>query len=325
MYQGFPAISVVDAPHDEIDVQQLEKDQSGCLAFDLPPINLVQVDASVILRISKLGREHPRAFGHLLGMQIGNTVEVTNIMPSVQSKERDDTISDEEKAKMDEEMEAAFNSCYESAGFDTYSVGRYASCPHDQHFTGRTLSTVMHGFAKGHPCMLLAYDPLRTNMGKLYLKAYVPTDEYLNMHRAKLNATAQTQQSDFAAIMAHKVDVAGVLREVPVEISVSSLHKCFLHQLATEPRNVRDKVLARSNGLERYTGNSVRNIGDEVDKLRNDLQVRARLLQDEQNNGVHIPLKIETRTLMTQLQNQTSHLACVATTMGINADFAQKL
>ena len=329
MFHGFPPVKTVAAPGPQLNEEdEMEADEGCVLAYDLPKIEKVQIDASILLRLSKHGREQPRAFGQLLGMQIGDTVEISNVLPSVQTSLHGNNLSEEDRDKIDRDAEKETLSQFEKNGFDVYTVGRYASCPHDLYLSNRSVHNMMSGLETGNPCMFLALDPLRTNMGKLFLKAYAPTDNFLAMARAKLNATSETQMSDAMNIITHNIDMSGVIREIPVEITTSTLNKMFLSKLAAQPRNVTDQVLGSTHGLEKYTENAVMYMGDGMDRLRNDMQVRQYQQQQENQNPTGagtIPLRVETRTLMTQLGQQTKYLSGVAATMAINADFAQKI
>lgn len=316
MLRHFPSVGVAKevAP---IDDNEATCDTGAVMSTALPAIERVVIDVHAALRIVKHARDAaPRSvFGKLTGIQIGTTAEVSGAVPYVQTPSFGTQLTDEEREERDATEDAATFERFAAAGFDTFAVGRYACCSHGLHLTARQLSNLCDSIHNGEPALLIAYDPLRSSMGKPWLKALIPTAEFAETLKADKDPDAPGPKT-------LSITESGVLREVPIEIYASTLQGAVLRGLAAKPRNVVNEVVQHS-AVGRYTDRALHSLVENMDRLRSD--VNARVYRSGHEEGGGVALRQETHVLVQQLREQSGHINAVAAGVSLNLDFARHM
>uniref|UniRef100_A0A7S1W5K7 JAB1/MPN/MOV34 metalloenzyme domain-containing protein n=1 Tax=Neobodo designis TaxID=312471 RepID=A0A7S1W5K7_NEODS len=318
MFKGYPKVGATTALGAPIEEADFTRETGPVMTLDFPRVERVVIDAHALLRIVKHARDGGTrtVSGTITGMQVGTVAEVTNAVPYVQSPDAED------EGRRDRADHQALIDKLGASGFDRFPLGRYACCTHSTHLNSRHLMHLEGCVRRGEPSVVIAYDPLRSAMGKLYVKAYVLGDAYLAALREELDL-AKRPDGDVAIDERRrhkKMDGEGMLKEVPVEVYASSLQQQLLSKLAQQPRHVHNSIIA-NHDLGRYTERSLSNTVDAMERLRADVSYRqARHRED----GV-APLRAETHVLAQQLKEQARHLRAVAAGAALNLDFARKV
>lgn len=318
MFRNFPELSVSKGPFHQLDdgVESTEAD-GFVLRTQFPTAVSVALDAHALLRITKHARDAaPRpAFGRLLGMQRNDrTLEITSAVPAVQTQLYGTQMSEEERDKKDADGDRSHLNLMSKAGYDSFVVGRYAACGFGLHLTLRQLGLMNISLRNGDPSVLLTYDSLRSSMGKLWLKAYVPGPKFFD---AFPDDDENKKPQEFSA---EELATAGILREVPVEVRVSTLQAMFLRDsVVQKPRAVCNQLAAKGE-LGMYAERVLGGMSDGMDRLRTDVNSRSWALQ----NGETVVFKPETQLMMQQLREQSTHLSAVCSGSLLALDFASK-
>ena len=327
MFSGFPDVGVVRSPLpniadpkvDPLAEAEAKRPDGSVMRLTFPSVTEVVIDAHAVLRIVKHARDHGTRIvnGSLTGLQFGTVGEITNAIPYVASADAED------EGKRDREDHQALIQRYGSAGMDRFPVGRYICSAHGAHLSSRQVSHLESCVRSGEPSLLLAYDPIRSAMGKLYLKAYVLSDTYLNMIREELDALKRPDSETAAEERRNRVrhlDGEGLLKEVPVRINANVLQLQLLASLASKPRPVRNDIIA-NHDLGRYMERNMHNAVEVLERLRTD--VNHRVARHREDGA--LPLRPETHILAQQLKEQAAHLHALAAGSALNLDFARRV
>lgn len=318
MFRNFPEVSVTKGPFHQLDEGYEATQADGfVLRTQFPTAVSVSIDAHCLLRMTKHARDaHSRsAFGRLLGMQRSDrTLEITGAVPAVQTSIYGTQMTEEERDKKDTEDDQNHLNLMSKAGYDSFVVGRYAVCNFGLHLSLRQLQLMNAALKNGDPTVLLAYDPLRTSMGKLWLKAYVPGPKFFD---AFPDDDENKKPQEFSS---EELATAGILREVPVEVRTSTLQDLYLRDtVVTKPRSVCNQLSAKGE-LGKYAERVLQGMSDGMDRLRTDVNTRSWALQ----NGETVVFKPETQLMMQQLREQSTHLSAVCGGSMLALDFANK-
>ena len=311
MLNGAPAFSH-SADQAAIDMkQELSADDGVVMATQLPAINRVKLDCSAVLRIVKHARDFAphKVHGDLLGVQLQDCVEVSSALPVITtSMYNAGGITEEERDRRDADDAERTLKLMRESGMGGLVVGRYAGASQSSYFSAHNIKEMMRGAVKGNPCLLIVYDPLRSQFGKLYLRAFTPTPAFLQRTRVGGDAKSHALPAG-----------TSLLREVPVAFDGSVLAKMVLYQhFATKPRNVTN-VVVENGSIEQYNEKTLQLLMEGMEKLRGDLVSHSYANAD----GVaSAELKMETQILCHQLTEQADHLACVSKGASLNVHFA---
>lgn len=318
MFSGYPQTTVTRAAGVPLADDAETSEHGPVMTLEFPAIEKVIIEAHAVLRIVKHARDGGTRIvgGTVTGMQFGTTAEVTSAVPYVQSNDA----KDEEEARRDRADHDTLIERYGAAGFDRFPLGRYTCCTHSAQIASRHLNHLEMCVRKGEPSLLVAYDPLRSEMGKLYLKAYTLSDQYLSIVREEMDL-AKRPDGEVALEerrKARKMDGSGVLKEVPVEIHANALQQVLLAQLAQKPRGVQNTIIA-NHDLGRYTERALTVTVDVLEKLRADVSYRQGKHRDD---GI-APQRADTHVVAQQLLEQSKHLDAIASGSALNLDFAR--
>lgn len=214
-----------------------EKDQEN-LAMDSDAITHVQVDGMVLMKIVKHCKDNhavngSNAWGALLGMDMGGTLEVTNAfgLPGMRSERGDE---EERTTKSSMQYMGEMLRLLHQVSADINPVGLYQGA-----FLGpflntavvdglNTLSLLMeregqHGRGKA---VMLVHDYAQLAQGNTVLKAFRLSPSFIDAYR-KGKFSSQS-------LIEHRLTFSNVLIEIPVHIRNSALLDAMLTTLTTE-------------------------------------------------------------------------------------------
>lgn len=291
----------------KINLDKELKAQDGAAKIsELPPVHKVKIDASAVLRIVKHARDNTphRVFGDLLGVQLADTIEVCNVQPhfpysgSIHETEPE---RKEREQRDDGDAKAAIE-LLRTTGMGGLPVGSYVGASQSQYFSRQSIQN-LRGLDRTEPSLLIVYDPLRSQFGKMYLRAFVPTEQLY----------AFVKSGEIAAKLP---SLEGVLREVPIEFEASVLGKMLLQDVASKPRHVQNALVAQG-GLDQYNEKSLKALVDGMDRLRMDIQHNNYSNEKDQANNLNMDAQIMVR----QLQEESKHLSEVAKGTALDLHF----
>lgn len=214
-----------------------EKDQEN-LAMDSDAITQVQVDGMVLMKIVKHCKDNhaangSNAWGALLGMDMGGTLEVTNAfgLPGMRTERGDE---EERTTKSSMQYMGEMLRLLHQVSADINPVGLYQGA-----FLGpflntavvdglNTLSLLMeregqHGRGKA---VMIVHDYAQLAQGNTVLKAFRLSPSFIDAYR-KGKFSSQN-------LIEHRLTFSNVLIEMPVHIRNSALLDAMLTTLTTE-------------------------------------------------------------------------------------------
>lgn len=316
MLRHFPETTASAQTREPIKVDEEGRSEGAIMTTSMPPPTKVVIEAQALLRIVKHAQDaHGRqAQGRLTGMQFGSVLEVSCAVPAIQTPLAATTMTEEERDERDAKDEAQLIDLMARAGLDTFVVGRYVCCSQNVHLTSRHLSFLQEAIVAGSPPVLLHYDPVRSSMGKLYLRALTPTAAFFNYLRDGVK-TAD-------ALVKNGVDSAGLFDDVPVEFATSTAGSIILADVATTLKPVANELVA-SGELGRFTERSMQQLTDSLDRLRNEVNMRQNPgPNDKAADGTH-PLRVEGLLLAHQLKEQAIQIEALGAGVALSLDFAR--
>lgn len=222
----------------EVDTVPLSEADRAVLDMDSEVISDVQIDGMVLMKIVKHCKDNhashgANAWGTLLGMDIGGTLEVSNVfgLPGARSERSDE---DERSTKAAMQYMAEMLRLLHQVNADVNPVGLYHGG-----FLGPFLNTAVvdglnalsllmeregnHGRGKA---VLLVHDYAQLAQGNMVMKAYRLSSDFLDAYR-KGKFTVQN-------LVEHQLTFANVLVEMPVHVRNTALFDAFLSTLTTE-------------------------------------------------------------------------------------------
>mmetsp|Transcript_30198 Transcript_30198/g.42111 ORF Transcript_30198/g.42111 Transcript_30198/m.42111 type:complete len:320 (+) Transcript_30198:24-983(+) len=174
-------------------------------------IETVQLDGLVLLKIIKHSTENfPEAVtGQLLGLDVGDKLEVTNCFPV--------PTMDDETYQID------MMKCFRSVNIDSNTVGWYRSALLGS-FLDHSVVEELYKYQLEIPsAVVVVYDPFRTTNGHLALKAY-----RLNSDFMKQFGKNELSHTDFYE---NGIESTGIFEEIPIKVHNSHLVHGFLYEL----------------------------------------------------------------------------------------------
>lgn len=178
------------------------------------PVTCVQLDGLVVLKIIQHCTENVPEIvkGQLVGLDVNNKLEVTNCTPFPSSE------NDENDAYQLEMLE-----CLRTVNIDCNVVGWYQSVLIGSFLSQAIIDHQWNWQKKIPSSVLVVYDPFRTVKGRLALKAYRLTEEFMAVYNK-----GDFSHSGFAEF---KVDSTNILQEIPIKVHNSHLVHGFLYEL----------------------------------------------------------------------------------------------
>jgi translation initiation factor 3 subunit H len=214
----------------------------------------VQLDGRVILQIAKHSRDSSPQLvtGQLLGLDVGNTLEVTSSFPfpSVDQDENQNQqgIQEEEGANYQLEMMRMLR----EVNVDNNTVGWYQSTTMGSYYTEELIETFVDYAESIERCVCIVYDPSVNDDGMFGLKAIRLTEQFLKTFKeCGGNMTS-------AKIAGKGLKWSDVIEEIPIVISNSVLVSAMMSQLDAnaDGRVERDENKLTKEDLNRLHLNS---------------------------------------------------------------------
>jgi hypothetical protein len=302
MFKGFPHYESPSVPK-PIDHTQEKGSEASAIAS-------VRLEMTVLLRLvkhSRFANHMVPKFGRVVGVQVGSKIEVTNAIPNHPLPQRDRNRGESEEDALEREKEELMREqelerMFDDEKFDTYVVGHYviANLCSNAWFGQKTIENLFALVQERHPAVLIVYDPCRTELGKLHVRCFTLTDQYIAFSRAKKIADDFDESKMIAA---HGVAASGVLRELPVELVASGLHKLLLPEIRTKPLPDSSTTAASTKTTE-YLEALLGAVNANVSMLEK-IQGSRR---GESSASMIVAPKIDTLLLIEQIKEQTRHI-----------------
>ena len=200
-------------------------------------VSAVQIEGLVLLKIIKhcneyLAQRQPVS-GKLLGLRgsQGNTVEITNCFPiPIQFTESSTFDDDNKKRKLNErannyaqDMIRLMSRIRE----DNLTVGFYRSALNGSFVLRSTIEAQYQHQLQSTSSVCIIYDPTASIRGRLVLRAFRLTDEFMKFYHA--------QNFGLSSVSKYDVSSNDIFEELDIKIHNSHLVHAFLYEIAQLP------------------------------------------------------------------------------------------
>ncbi|KAG8805212.1 hypothetical protein FRC18_006800 [Serendipita sp. 400] len=186
------------------------------------PVTSVQIDAMVVSKIIKHGREASFGTGSLLGLDFDGTMEISNCFPLPAFPEEEDKAA---KSAAQANYQKRMIGYLREVQGDEYIVGFYqtTSVPLRQSLV--ELQAFDHERLR-HGGIVIIHDPLQAARGIASFKAYRLTPQFMAAHKQK--------KFNAQSLIEHRITFSSIFEELPIRIHTSALASAFL-QMCAEP------------------------------------------------------------------------------------------
>jgi translation initiation factor 3 subunit H len=260
---------------------------------------VVQLDGLVLLKMMSHSREAMPdvVSGQLLGLDVGQKLEVTNCFPFPAGLNEAD--SDAYQLEMMRHLRAV--------NVDNNTVGWYQSA-YLGTFFDQGLLEAQYTYQKHIPAsVVVVYDPFQTTKGRLVLKAYRLSDEFMAVYSpsgagSALVAEGGRPKFSYEEFNKLGLDSCDIFQQVPIKVHNSHLVHGFLYELREEKQSARSLVDVDrhwSANLERVNVNYSAFLEKNLTMLGNTIE------QYSQEQG---KFQFFLRALARQKQQQADHL-----------------
>jgi len=200
---------------------------------------VVQLDALVVLKIIKHCQESfpDLVTGQLLGLDIANTLEVTNCFPFPTDTTNDDeNVEESAISSAMAEYQLEMMKCLREVNVDNNAVGWYSSTYMGSFINKATIDTQYNYQEKINTAVVVVYDPVKTSQGHLSLKAYRLTQNFMALYEQK----RFTKES----MIKNGISFHNIFEEIPISIHNSHLVTAFLTELGDSGKIQDDSSVA---------------------------------------------------------------------------------
>ncbi|KAG8339965.1 hypothetical protein TRVL_09207 [Trypanosoma vivax] len=332
MYNGYPQLRV-SCCNTPIDVEgNRESVKRGVAVLKPQTVSKVRISFAALTALDNLARGvtcYHTLFADVCGLQLEGVIEVTNVIPPMSNlHDVDDKQAKQDRRTVHQEVNEAemykkLQDMLRDEMLDSFKIGclvissAYRSAPYSL--------TVAYQLAQlaiqGHPSVLLVYDPFRTSlMGKTFLRAFVPTAEYIDLY-TKSKRRKSAQESELMRTCG--VNKAGVLREVPVEVDVDDYQLLSLRNTNILPVPNTCSILF-SDKMTQYISGLLQSIQKSEEKLKN-LQISESKSSKRDENYVPIAQSVEYMLRLMHLREQAQHLEALCDGILLNSSLLRDL
>uniref|UniRef100_A0A7S1I9R5 MPN domain-containing protein n=1 Tax=Eutreptiella gymnastica TaxID=73025 RepID=A0A7S1I9R5_9EUGL len=269
------------------------------------------------------------ATGQLLGLDVAESLEVTNCFPFIhrEAEFRDGQEEEAEREARDYQYEMLKS--LREVNVDCNAVGWYCSIWQEGYLSTNVIET-QYDYQKelGANAVCLVFDPLKTTQGKLCIKALRLKKKFMDMYKA----------GDFTqeAIKENKLTYEDIFEELPLQIKNNSLTDVFISELAGSKYFNDHSCLEDSPELETtgYISYGLEGVVEGCDDLQ---QTTQKYLYDhrkwKQSQSYHEagqkpvtkPSRLESILLSKQMMNHCTYLEELGTANFQNLYFADAL
>ncbi|GET86067.1 hypothetical protein, conserved [Leishmania tarentolae] len=318
MYAGFPRLHVTES-QEAVDIDFELTNEKGCVKVTELPVpkvvNLSFPAVCALLYNARTATSSRNIFGSVIGLQLRDTVEVTDVKinPSIDIEE-DDRMTEEERMervrkerKLLDADKAIFENMYNQENLDTNVIGQFVvSSARFNPFSTRTMRKLQELHRESLPAILLTYDPFRTSLlGRPHIRAYTPTAAYYKYDSLVSTERGYQRRRSLAQYAKESgITKEGVLHEIPVKLEVDAFHK--LNLMNVPAIAVGDSFKAvQSMAVGNYIEALLSSIRNNTDQLKQKLDYEGNV---KDNGNVPVGQDAETMLLMKHVRDQTDHL-----------------
>lgn len=183
------------------------------------PLKTVQLDGQVVLKIAQHCNEAlPNLVtGQLLGLDVGQTLEVTDCFAFPAQVTEEDNEEDGASYQLD------MMRCLREVNVDNNTVGWYQSATLGSFQTVELIETFVNYHENIKKCVCLIYDPQRSARGGLALKAVRLKDNFIELFKEQKLTGKDFREANIAW--------KDVFQEIPIKINNSPLIQALVSQL----------------------------------------------------------------------------------------------
>jgi hypothetical protein len=317
MFAGFPKLQVTET-QPAVDFDKELTGDKGCVLcteFPVPKmINLSFPAVCALLYNARSATSSQTIFGSVVGLQIGDSVSVTDFrfQPRTDIEEDDRMTREEFEERRRKELELLRNdmqlhdNAYTDECLDTNTIGQFVVCSaRFNPYTKRSMDKLRELHEQTLPAILLVYDPFRTSLlGRPYIRAFTPTEAYYKYDALASKERGYQRRRGFAGYAKESgITKQGALHEIPVKLDVDAFHKLNLLNMQTSPVADTFKAL-ESLAVANYIEALLSSIRSNTDQLKSKLDYEI----TGKDNNLPVGQDVETMLLMKHVREQTDHL-----------------
>lgn len=187
-----------------------------------PPLLRVQLEGHVLLKIAKHSREnaavHPVVTGSLLGLDVGQVLEITECFPIPIHDAGDD-------GEDAESYELEMLRCMREINVDNNMVGWYQSSVSGSYQVLEIIDQFISSLESLERCVCLIYDVTSSLTGTYGIKAIRLADSFIEAYR---EGTLTIEK-----IKTKSISWEDVFVEIPITVHNSSLAVALMHEIET--------------------------------------------------------------------------------------------
>jgi len=248
-----------------------EEKPTEAIATGWTNITSVQLDGLVVMKIIKHCHENLplTVTGQLLGMDVGESLEITNSysFPQIQSSTLGPNDADRGEADLDHsQYQMNMMICVRNVNIDHQVVGWYQSSGSQMgsFLTMQWIDTQFSYQDNLQNVVCLVYDPVRTESGTLGIRAYRLSKAFVEMRKRR-------EFTSFA-FSRFGMDSSHIIEEVPIDLKMSTLQKAYIADLFCQP----DLSAENSMELSRLSIAEESPLERTLEFMANDLEVLNR-------------------------------------------------
>lgn len=208
-------------------------------------LKTVQLEGHVVLKIIKHCREFMPALvtGQLLGLDVGQTLEVTDSFPFPSRGPADEEDGEGEGANYQLDMMR----CLREVNVDNNTVGWYQSTVMGSYQTLELIDTFINYQESIKRCICIIFDPQQAAAGALGLKAVRLREAFMDVYKAGSLTSDKLKTASISS--------SDIFEEIPVVVNQSALSKaviaCLEPEAASRQASCERLSLGSTSGLER--------------------------------------------------------------------------
>lgn len=279
---------------------------------DIKECTSVQIEGLVLLKmVSHCQSSLPQmATGQLLGLDVGQQLEVTASFPFIH-RENEDQQPDEENEREARDYQYEMLKALREVNVDCNAVGWYCSIWQEGYLSSSVIET-QYDYQKelGRNAICLVFDPLKTTHGKLWLKALRLQDKFMQMYKA----------GDFTqeAIKENRLTHDDIFQELPVTIHNNCLVDMFIKELSLSKQFMEQAGVEEGHELETtgYISYSLEGLVEGTEDLQQSWQKylydhkkwKNTEMYKDAKGPVPKPSRLESILLSKQMMNHCSYL-----------------
>eukprot|EP00891_Asterochloris_glomerata_P004352 jgi/Astpho2/4352/e_gw1.00066.13.1_t len=184
-------------------------------------LRVVQLDGLAVLKIIKHCKESMPAVvtGQLLGLDIGQTLEITDCFP-FPTRLDDEDASDVDGASYQLDMMR----CLREVNVDNNTVGWYQSTQLGNFQTVELIETFVNYQESIKRCVCIVYDPQRSSHGGLSIKAVKLKDSFIGAYKGDGVLTIEK-------VTAGSITWKDIFEEIPIKVHNTALSSALLAEI----------------------------------------------------------------------------------------------